>query len=128
MCGFDSRPRHSSYSRFLLDTDLQPEINSLRGKRPMEVKAMTFLALRFILALAAILPASPGGASAGPLTGFIPINNLGPGFYLRSSRRPSPQLLSLKKENSETKARCRLRCQLKPSIMLNKPFPLASIT
>jgi len=43
---------------------------------------MTALVLRFILALAMILPASPGGVSAGLGTGFIPISDLGPRLYL----------------------------------------------
>jgi len=46
----------------------------------MEVEAMAYLALRFILAL--VLSARPGGSSAGPVTGFIPINDLGPRLYL----------------------------------------------
>jgi len=37
-------------------------------------------ALRFILAL--VLAARPGGSSARPVTGFIPINDLGPRLYL----------------------------------------------
>jgi hypothetical protein len=48
----------------------------------MEIDEMTALVLRFILALAMILPASPGGVSAGPGTGFIPVSDLGPRLYL----------------------------------------------
>jgi hypothetical protein len=50
----------------------------------MEVEAMAYLALRFILAL--VLAARPGGSSAGPVTGFIPINDLGPRLYLNQIR------------------------------------------
>jgi hypothetical protein len=46
----------------------------------MEVEAMAYLALRFTLAL--VLAARPVGSSAGPVTGFIPLNDLGPRLYL----------------------------------------------